>query len=99
MEDLETMIKIAAGLMVLGVSFTVIDFCLAKLLQKMYPDSNYWTKELGSPVLSSERQRSLQQRQRLYQNGISHRFRKWRIILFLFGSLLLAIGSILHVLR
>jgi len=96
---METMIKIAAGLMVLGLGFAVIDFCLAKLLQKMYPDPNYWTKELGSPVLSSEQKRSLQQRQRLYQNGISHRFRKWGIILFLFGSLPLAIGGILHVFR
>jgi len=49
---METFIKFGASLMVLGFGFTVIDFCLAKLLRKMYPDPNYWNEELASPNLS-----------------------------------------------
>jgi hypothetical protein len=58
-----------------------------------------WTKELGSPLLGAEQRRGLQQRQRLCQNVVSHRFRKWGIILSLLGGLLLATGGILHVFR
>ncbi len=96
---METLMRTAAGLMVLGLGFAVIDFFLAKLLLKMYPDPNYWTEELSSPSLTQKQRRSLEQRQRLYQNGISHRFRKWGIALFLIGGLVLAASALVHVLK
>ncbi|HEU5122559.1 MAG TPA: hypothetical protein VFW05_00690 [Verrucomicrobiae bacterium] len=96
---MELLLKIAVGLMALGLGFTVIDFFLAKLLFKMYPDPNCWDEALSSPDLSPEQRSSLEQRQRLYQNGISHRFRKWGITLLLFGVLLFATVGIIHVSR
>ena len=96
---METLIKIAAGLLVLGLGFTILDFCVAKLLRKMYPDPNYWNEELSSSDLSPEQRRRFQQRKRLYLNGVSHRFRKWGINLFLIGGLLLATSGVLHIFR
>ena len=85
--------------MLLGISFTIIDFFLAKLLLKMYPDPKYWKEALSFPGLSLEQRRGLEQRQRLYQNGVSHRFRKWGIALLFFGGLLLVTVGILQTIR
>lgn len=90
---------LGGGLLFLGLGFAIIDFFLAKLLRKIYPDENYWNEELSLPNLSPEQRRKLEQRRRLYLNGVSHRFRKWGIILFFIGGLMLAAVCILHVIR
>ena len=97
--DVELIGGFGGGLVFLGIGFTIIDYFLAKLLLKMYPDPNYWKVALSFPDLSLKQRRSLEQRQRLYQNGVSHRFRKWGIALLLFGGLLLATVGIFQITR
>lgn len=88
---MEFAIKTAGGLVILGFGFTLIDFCLGKLLRKMYPDPSYWSEALNSPSLTTPERRTLERRHQLYLNGLSHRFQKWGMRLVITGAILFAV--------
>ena len=85
--------------MLLGIWVVIFDSITAWLIKKIYPDPEYWNEQLNLPTLSPEDQKSFPRRKRLYQDAISHRFRKWGIVLFLMGGVLLATSVLMHVLR
>ena len=73
----------------LGLAFVVVDFCLVKILQKMYPHPNSWDDQSdGRDGGSSQRERS-EIGKRLYDNAVSHRFRNGGLCVCLIGILLL----------
>jgi len=90
---------IGGGLLLLGIWVVIFDSITAWLIKKIYPDPEYWNEQLNLPTLSPEDQKSFPRRKRLYQDAISHRFRKWGIVLFLMGGVLLATSVLMHVLR
>lgn len=92
---MELLVKFGAGLMLVGVGVVVFDFFTARLIKKIYPDPEYWNEELNFPTLSPQEQKSFPRRKRLYQDAISHRFRKWGIAIFVIGGLLVATSAIL----
>lgn len=87
------------GLMLLGIGVLIFDLFTAKLAEKIYPDPEYWNEELNFPTLSPTDQKSFAHRKRLYQDAVSHRFRKWGIAIVLIGGLLIAASGILHLFR
>jgi hypothetical protein len=84
------------GLMLLAIGVFVFDFFAARLIKRIYPDPEYWNEELNFPTLSPEAQKTFPHRKRLYQDAVSHRFRKWAIGLFLVGAVLVAANAVLH---
>jgi len=86
----------AGGLLFLGVAVLVFDFFAAHLIKRIYPHPEYWDEELNLPTLTPEDKRSFSRRKRLYQDAVSHRFRKWGIGLFVIGALLIAANAILY---
>jgi hypothetical protein len=92
---MELLVKFGAGLMLVGIGVVIFDFFTARLIKKIYPDPEYWNEELNFPTLSPEDQKSFPQRKRLYQDAISHRFRKWGIAIFVIGGLLVAASAML----
>jgi len=87
------------GLMFLGIGVLIFDFFAARVIKRIYPNPEYWNEELNLPTLSPEDQKSFPRRKRLYQDAVSHRFRKWGVTLFLIGGLLVATSALVHVLR
>ena len=82
--------------MLVGIGVVIFDFFSARIVRKIYRNPEYWNEELNFPTLSPKDQKSFPRRKRLYEDAISHRFRKWGIVLFLVGSLLLATSSIVN---
>jgi hypothetical protein len=86
---MQTIEKIALGLITLGIAFVIIDFFFARLLKKMYPDPNCWFEALTDRSLTNSERLGLERRKRLYEAGVSHYFRKHGARLCLIGFLIL----------
>jgi len=96
---MELLGSFGGGLIFLGIGVVIFDFFSARLIKRIYPDPEYWNEETNLPTLSPQDQKSFGRRKRLYQDAVSHRFRKWGIALFLIGVLLLVSSFLLHTFR
>ena len=92
---MNSLIDIGLGLLMLGVGLGILDVFIFRGIKKIYPNSDYWSKE-NYERLELEDRKHWEYRKRLYQAYISHRFLKLGGIVFLLGALLITIHAVLQ---
>jgi hypothetical protein len=95
---MNTFLAIGLGLLVLGFALIVLDFFLARLLTKMYPDPAFWDDANWSALDGADR-KSLHQRRDWYFTAVGHRFRKYGLSLSIGGTALIGLELILRWIR
>lgn len=85
----ELIVSIGAGLAVLGVGLAVIDYFLARLVKRMYPQGSQGWRQVDISGLTSKDQRRFQAFPSRYEEMTSHKMRKRGFAISACGLLIL----------